>query len=178
LSGTVVLQDNGTDDKSVTASGGFTFATPLASGMTYAVTVHTQPASQYCTPTSASGTVTNNPITSVAVTCDSGIKCGSNECNPATGYTCCDPEGSHTSCTKSFCQQLDLPCDSAADCAARGTPGICCASTYRGAVDSVSCSSSCSGGSRTILCDPNLPGACASGTCTAYSALPGYYACQ
>ena len=33
LSGTVVLQDNGGDDLSVSASGGFTFATALAGGL-------------------------------------------------------------------------------------------------------------------------------------------------
>ena len=32
LSGTVVLQDNGGDDLSVTANGSFTFATSLAGG--------------------------------------------------------------------------------------------------------------------------------------------------
>src|SRR5215471_3535145 len=44
LSGTVVLQDNGGDDLSVSANGGFTFATGLASGSAYKVTVKTNPA--------------------------------------------------------------------------------------------------------------------------------------
>src|SRR5262249_33073756 len=35
LSGTVVLQDNGGDDLSVTANGAFTFATRLANGAVY-----------------------------------------------------------------------------------------------------------------------------------------------
>ena len=39
LSGTVVLQDNGGDNLSVTANGSFTFPTQLASGAAYAVTV-------------------------------------------------------------------------------------------------------------------------------------------
>ena len=55
LSGTVVLQDNGGDNLSVTANGSFTFATSLASGAAYSVTVKTNPASQTCTVTSGSG---------------------------------------------------------------------------------------------------------------------------
>ena len=43
LSGTVVLQDNGGDDLSVTPNGPFTFATPLADGAAYNVTVQDQP---------------------------------------------------------------------------------------------------------------------------------------
>ena len=43
LSGTVVLQDNGGDNLSVSASGPFTFATALASGAAYGVTVKTNP---------------------------------------------------------------------------------------------------------------------------------------
>ena len=43
LSGTVVLQDNGGDDLSVSASGAFTFATALAAGSAYNVTVKTEP---------------------------------------------------------------------------------------------------------------------------------------
>ena len=43
LSGTVVLQDNGADQLSVSASGSFTFATQLASGAAYNVTVQANP---------------------------------------------------------------------------------------------------------------------------------------
>ena len=48
LSGTVVLQDNGGDDLSVSANGAFTFATALAGGAAYGVTVKTNPAGQTC----------------------------------------------------------------------------------------------------------------------------------
>ena len=46
LSGTVVLQDNGGDDLSVSAKGSFTFATKVADGSAYSVTVQdaTRPA--------------------------------------------------------------------------------------------------------------------------------------
>src|SRR5436309_2755770 len=41
LIGTVVLQDNGGDNLTISASGGFTFATPVATGSPYIVTVLT-----------------------------------------------------------------------------------------------------------------------------------------
>ena len=43
LSGTVVLQDNGGDDLSVSANGSFTFATKLVDAAAYSVTVETNP---------------------------------------------------------------------------------------------------------------------------------------
>jgi hypothetical protein len=69
LSGTVVLQDNGGDDLSVPANGSFTFATSLASGAAYAVTVKTNPSGQTCTVSNGSGTVGSANVTSVAVSC-------------------------------------------------------------------------------------------------------------
>jgi len=67
----LVLQDNATDDIGAGASSAFTFATKIASGKAYAVTVKSQPTSpsQTCTPTTASGTITNAAVTNVAVTC-------------------------------------------------------------------------------------------------------------
>ena len=69
LSGTVVLQDNGGDNLSVSASGGFTFATTLTTGSPYDVTVQTSPAGQTCSVANGSGTVGSASITNVAVTC-------------------------------------------------------------------------------------------------------------
>ena len=43
LSGTVVLQDNGGDDLTVSGDGAFQFATKLPSGAAYSVTVKTAP---------------------------------------------------------------------------------------------------------------------------------------
>jgi Galactose oxidase, central domain len=71
LSGSgLVLQDNGGDSLPVSASGAFTFATSVASGGAYAVTVSTQPTSpaQTCTVTGGTGTATAN-VTSVQVAC-------------------------------------------------------------------------------------------------------------
>ncbi|MHB8811829.1 MAG: beta-propeller fold lactonase family protein [Steroidobacteraceae bacterium] len=75
LTGTgLVLQDNGGDNLNVTGNGAFTFATSLASGAAYAVTVLTQPSSptQTCTVASGSGTTGTTNVTSVAVTCTGG----------------------------------------------------------------------------------------------------------
>jgi 6-phosphogluconolactonase (cycloisomerase 2 family) len=76
LTGTtgVVLQDNGGDNLTVTQNGAFTFATALASGTAYAVTVLTQPSSptQTCTVASGTGTTSTTNVTSVAVTCSAG----------------------------------------------------------------------------------------------------------
>ena len=69
LSGTVVLQDNGGDDLSVSSNGAFTFATPLATGAAYNVTVKTNPSGQTCTVSGGAGTVASANVTSVAVTC-------------------------------------------------------------------------------------------------------------
>jgi hypothetical protein len=69
LSGTVVLQNNGGGDLSRSASGPFEFATRVASGAPYAVTVKTQPTGQTCSVARGSGTVTQSDVSDVAVTC-------------------------------------------------------------------------------------------------------------
>ena len=69
LSGTVVLQDNGADNLTVTANGPFTFATALASGAAYAVTVKTNPTGQTCAVTNGSGTIGSANVTNVTVSC-------------------------------------------------------------------------------------------------------------
>jgi 6-phosphogluconolactonase (cycloisomerase 2 family) len=67
----LVLQDNGGDNLAISASGAFTFATPVALGAPYAVTVKTQPAnlSQTCTVTNGAGTMTAAAVTNVSVAC-------------------------------------------------------------------------------------------------------------
>ena len=71
LTGTgLVLQDNGGDNLSISGAGNvpFTFATSLAAGSTYNVTVKTQPSGQACTVTNGTGTANAN-VTNVTVTC-------------------------------------------------------------------------------------------------------------
>ncbi|RZJ25749.1 MAG: integrin, partial [Haliea sp.] len=55
LSGAVALQLNGGESLQVTANGTFTFATPLAAGAPYEITIQTQPSGQTCTLAGARG---------------------------------------------------------------------------------------------------------------------------
>ncbi len=89
LSGTVVLQDNGGDNLTATADGTFTFATPLADGSGYSVTVSTQPICQTCTVANGTGTIADANVTNVAVSCTDTtvcINCMAQEC--PSGYIC------------------------------------------------------------------------------------------
>ncbi len=69
LIGTVVLQNNGTDDLSISANDAFTFATKLSGGAAYNVTVKTQPAGQTCTASNNTGTIAGANVTNVLVVC-------------------------------------------------------------------------------------------------------------
>ena len=67
----LVLRDNGGDDLPVSADGAFAFATELAGGAAYSVTVFTQPSSpaQHCIVTAGSGTMASANVTTVAIVC-------------------------------------------------------------------------------------------------------------
>jgi len=67
----LMLDNNGTDDVTVSADGTFTFAIPLVPGDSYSITVRKQPTApnQTCTVANGSGTVTGSNITGLAVTC-------------------------------------------------------------------------------------------------------------
>jgi alpha-tubulin suppressor-like RCC1 family protein len=70
-SGSVVLQNNGADNKPISADGAFSF-TAQQSGTAYAVTVLTQPttpAAQTCTVANGTGTVGSAAVSNIAVTC-------------------------------------------------------------------------------------------------------------
>lgn len=69
LSGTVVLQNNGTNATSMSSNGSFTFSTSIAQGSTYAVTVQTQPSTQTCTVSNDTGTMGGANVSNVGVTC-------------------------------------------------------------------------------------------------------------
>jgi len=66
----LVLQNNAVDDLSISANGAFAFASPMASGVNYAVTVKTQPSvpSQTCVVTEPTGTVSDADVT-VTIQC-------------------------------------------------------------------------------------------------------------
>ena len=76
----LVLQNDGGDDLPVTSNGAFVFATPLASGMPYSVSVLTPPANpnQDCVVVNGSGNTAASDINNVTVTCTT---------NTGTAYT-------------------------------------------------------------------------------------------
>src|SRR5712691_328654 len=55
LSGTVVLQNNGTANLTVSANGSFTFPAAINSGSLYNVTVLTQPTGETCSVANGAG---------------------------------------------------------------------------------------------------------------------------
>ena len=69
LSGTVTLQNNGTNSTPLSSNGSFTFSTPTAQGSTYNVTVQTQPMAQICTVINGSGTTGGANVTNVTINC-------------------------------------------------------------------------------------------------------------
>jgi len=193
LTGTLVLRNNGGDDKSITANGAYTFATPIASGMTYAVTRFTNPTNQACTISGGSGTVGGASITNANATCvtagvDPGIKCSATTfCNPTTQFCCFDPALGQGTCQAigTSCSKTDLPCDSRADC---GGTNVCCARTSQssGNLQAVTCEASeavCLAGpgmnDYNLWCYPSAATPCPAGkTCTGSTGFPGYFKCQ
>lgn len=69
LTGTVVLQNNGGDDLTVSNNGGFTFATELSDASAYSVSVLSQPASQSCSLNNASGSISSADVNNVTLSC-------------------------------------------------------------------------------------------------------------
>ena len=69
--GGLALQNNGGDDLPIPASGAFAFATGLAQGAAYAITVKTQPSSptQSCIVSNGAGTVATANVTNVSIAC-------------------------------------------------------------------------------------------------------------
>jgi hypothetical protein len=65
----LVLQNNLSDNRLISANGSFAFNTAIASGAAYSVTVLIQPSGQTCTVANGSGTVTNSNITNIQVNC-------------------------------------------------------------------------------------------------------------
>lgn len=65
----ITLLDNGADALTLTASGPFTFKTPLDTGALYKVTIGAQPPGEDCTVITGTGIVGNANVTTVEVTC-------------------------------------------------------------------------------------------------------------
>ncbi len=65
----VVLRDNGSDNTTVSSNSNFTFATALAAGGSYAVTVGTHPTGQTCTVSFGAGSNVSANVNNVGVSC-------------------------------------------------------------------------------------------------------------
>jgi len=64
----IVLQNNGADDQTLSVDGSFTF-TQQSDGSSYDVTVATQPPGQTCAVTSGTGTLAGADVSGVSVSC-------------------------------------------------------------------------------------------------------------
>jgi hypothetical protein len=183
LTGSVVLRDNGGDDLTRSSNGPFQFATALQTGMSYAVTVGTQPSMQTCTVASGTGTIASADVTNVAVTCasgDVGIFCGGTNYCSATSQVCCNPQATASCTTSAACSGTRMSCDDAADCVGSAGGSICCARISNGAgnYQGSQCQTSCGSPSQP-MCDPSAPTPCTTGTCKPFTKLPaGWYTCQ
>ena len=71
--GTMVLTNNGVDDKPITTNGPFTFATQVPSGQPYNVAVKTQPTGTTCNPVANMGIVGTGPVSTVVVVCGTSL---------------------------------------------------------------------------------------------------------
>ena len=85
LTGTVILQNNSGDDLTLSANGLFTFASAIADGSGYNVTVSSQPSGQSCGVSSGSGAISGANVTTVTITCASGVNSISGTLSGLTG---------------------------------------------------------------------------------------------
>jgi hypothetical protein len=84
----LVLEDNGGNDLTVSANTSFTFSAALAAGKPYAVTISTQPAGQSCAITDGSGGAILADVNNVRVTCsDDTFNVGAAVSGLASGAT-------------------------------------------------------------------------------------------
>jgi hypothetical protein len=67
--GSLVLQENGGGNTTVSANGNFTLPTPLGSGATFIVTVLSPPSGEGCSVANRSGTIAAGAVNNIAVTC-------------------------------------------------------------------------------------------------------------
>lgn len=136
LTGTVVLQNNGVDNLSSSADGGFIFPTSIVNGSTYSVTVSTQPSGQICVVSNGSGTASTN-VTNVVISCSSSCSGSSITRSWGTFTDMCDGTiklvitagtyggNTYTSRTMYFtkCSQGQVWNSSSNDCAGTGSSG-------------------------------------------------------
>ena len=87
----VSLTNNGGDSKTVSTNGAFTFATKVASGGAYSVSISSQPAGQSCSVANGYGVVSAN-ISNVTVTCADSPVTVAAYCQNTPADVICDPD--------------------------------------------------------------------------------------
>ena len=122
---------------------------------------------------------------------DPGIGCGNTDCDPQSNLCCGTVTSYYPQYTYSFaCEPLSdlvqcaagigVYCDSDHDCP---NNGICCGDLdWQGHYSKVSCKTTCTGSvygyTQVHFCDPKAPDCDSGQTCTASTALSGYFVCQ
>ena len=189
LVGTLVLQNNGSDDDVITTSGPFMFSTALDSGAAYDVTVLGQPSSQTCSLVNGSGSVMAAPVTDVAVTCGTGgngIACAGSVCTNGTMKCCHNNDTTAGTCkpisTGCGASNVNQYCDDAGDCG--GGSAVCCAiiaanGRLGGDVQCQTSAGACTGGAtREYLCDPTAAMPCPGTMMCVSDPMFGWHRCQ
>lgn len=72
LNGSLVLQNNGSDSLTISGNGSFSFASEVAEGSAYSLSVASQPVNQLCSIDNGSGTVSAD-ISNITVTCETAV---------------------------------------------------------------------------------------------------------
>lgn len=107
LTGTLVLQNNGGDNLTITANGSSSFTGSLTDGSAYNVTVLTEPVGQTCTIANGSGNISGGNVTDIAVTCTATGISGVWLLEVFNINSTCGPEGPWSS-TITIVQEGDL----------------------------------------------------------------------
>jgi hypothetical protein len=83
----VVVQDNGGDNLTLSANGAFSFHTQVASGTSYSVTILTQPTGEVCVVANGTGAVdsSGDNVASVAIQCTPDASLGGTVSGLAAG---------------------------------------------------------------------------------------------
>ena len=155
----LVLQDNGGNNLTLSANGTFTFTTPIHSLGTYAVTVLTNPSSpaQTCVVTNGSGPVGAANVTNVTVTCTTS-NCPAQTINNCLVTTTNSGTTDTGACSAGYSGSCAYSCSNGAFTQVTNTcaPAACSAQTINNCV----VTTTGSGNTDTGTCSAGHSGAC------------------
>lgn len=180
----VVLQNNSSDNKTVSANGAFTFTNGVAPGSQYNVTVLTQPTGQTCTVTDGGPlTAGTTNVTGISVVCSASASYSvTTQVSPVgAGTITCTPNpvssGGSTTCTATAAEGYTFSafsgdCTGATCTLSNVTSAKSVTATFTQNVYSITTAVSPTGAG-TISCTPNPVTSGGSTSCTA-TAASGY----